>query len=69
MATAIAFLYRRGDLPEASRFSIQGPVYCADDGRPPWVQAVERLACHDYPGRIDKLISAERVQAPSFWAE
>lgn len=67
--TMIAYTYRRGDLPPASKIAIQGPVYCDDDGTAPWVQAVRRLAHHATPGRIDTVLTAERVPAPDFGDE
>lgn len=65
--TMIAYTYRRGDLPASSKISIQGPIYCGDDGTTtPWVQAVMDRSRHAYPGRVDAVVTAERVPAPDF---
>lgn len=65
--TMIAYTYRRGDLPPASRIAVQGPVYCDDDGMTtPWVQAVMDRSRHSYFGRVDAVVTAERVPAPDF---
>lgn len=65
MTTVISYTYARQDVSPNSRLAVQGPVLMADDGRPPWVQAHERVS------RLGerRLVEAERIEAPEWWSE